>query len=250
MILRYLLQTYLLNHVMKCNLSHIRSYAALWILFFSFILLNGKTLNGQTFIKQQLSYPRVRQAYANKAGIVQQKLRSLSLDTASIEVQLRGYKTEKQLEIRVRKQGNSSWTTYATFDICAASGGLGPKIKQGDLQVPEGLYFIDRFNPVSAFHLSLGISYPNAQDKKRSAGQAPGGDIFIHGECASIGCLAMTNPVIEEIYLLCIWAKTAGQKQIPVQLYPFQMSDSKLNTQSKSPWFEFWKSLQMSYKNK
>lgn len=108
------------------------------------------------------------------------------------------------------------------------SGGLGPKRREGDRQVPEGLYVIDRFNPDSAYHLSLGIDYPNASDRVRSDPKNPGSDIFIHGSDVSIGCLAMTDPVIEEVYAMAVRAREAGQRRIRVDIFPFRMEPGEV----------------------
>lgn len=109
----------------------------------------------------------------------------------------RAFKQEKELEIWA---GARPLRLVKTYPILAASGILGPKLQRGDRQVPEGWYFINRFNPKSRFHLSLGLNYPNEADRIRSAGKDPGDDIFIHGSNKSIGCLAMGDPAIEEIY--------------------------------------------------
>ena len=134
------------------------------------------------------------------------------------------------------------------FPIAGMSGNLGPKRKEGDLQVPEGLYYIDRFNPQSRFRLSLGINYPNASDRIRSDKSKPGGDIFIHGDTKSIGCLAMTDEVIDQIYVLALEAKAAGQSQIPVHIFPFKLTERSLAPRQTSPWIEFWKELEPAYR--
>src|SRR5690606_32704350 len=96
--------------------------------------------------------------------------------------------------------------------------------------VPEGIYHVDRFNPNSKFHLSLGLNYPNASDKVRSDKTAPGSDIFIHGSNVSIGCLAMGNDPIEEIYAIATKAKTSGNK-IRVDIFPFRLTEENLANQ-------------------
>lgn len=110
---------------------------------------------------------------------------------------IRAFKQERELEIWA---GTRKLRLIKTYPILAASGVLGPKLQRGDRQVPEGWYHINRFNPKSRFHLSLGLNYPNEADQIRSAGRDPGDDIFIHGSNKSIGCLAMGDPAIEEIY--------------------------------------------------
>jgi murein L,D-transpeptidase YafK len=129
---------------------------------------------------------------------------------------------------------------------------LGPKRKEGDLQVPEGFYYIERFNPLSIFHLSLGINYPNEADKLKSNAPKLGKDIFIHGECTTVGCLPMTNDKIKEIYLYALAAKENGQTQIPVYLFPFRFSpENKANFYSEyadnQEFLSFWENLQEGY---
>jgi len=131
------------------------------------------------------------------------------------------------------------------YTVAGQSGALGPKLREGDGQVPEGFYKIDRFNPLSRFHLSLGLNYPNKRDKIVGDPERPGTDIFIHGNCVSIGCLAMTDPKIEEIYVLASEARKAGQAEIPVHIFPFRFDE---------PWppatpelTAFWKTLQPVY---
>jgi murein L,D-transpeptidase YafK len=107
---------------------------------------------------------------------------------------------------------------------------LGPKRRNGDRQVPEGFYHIDRFNPFSNFYLSLGINYPNPSDRKKSRAQRLGGDIFIHGSCVTIGCLPMTDDKIREIYLYAVHARNNGQTNIPVYIFPFRMTEGNFET--------------------
>jgi murein L,D-transpeptidase YafK len=132
---------------------------------------------------------------------------------------LRALKQERTLELWA-SNGGGPMALVRRYPIAAASGGPGPKRREGDFQVPEGVYRIDRFNPHSRFHLSLGLDYPNASDRVRS-GTRPGKDIFIHGNRVSIGCMAMTDPVIEEIYGACRSARNA--RSIPVHVFPCRM---------------------------
>lgn len=116
---------------------------------------------------------------------------------------LLAFKQEKRLELWVLEQNR--WQYLHSYPILAASGRLGPKLKEGDRQVPEGIYQIVLLNPHSLFHLSLKLNYPNEFDlnhARREGRDGLGGDIFIHGNAISTGCLAMGNKVIEEIYYL------------------------------------------------
>lgn len=139
---------------------------------------------------------------------------------------LRAFKHEKELEVWIKPASNNEYVLLRTYPICATSGRPGPKLKQGDLQVPEGFYHISVFNTKSKFHLSLGINYPNQSDRHFCDKDKPGGDIFIHGNCVSAGCLAMTNDYIREIFVLCNEAKNNGQEQIPIHILPFRFSSA------------------------
>ncbi|MDR1935412.1 MAG: hypothetical protein LBS49_07510, partial [Candidatus Accumulibacter sp.] len=131
-------------------------------------------------------------------------------------------------------------------------GKPGPKRRLGDKQVPEGFYHIDRFNPDSDYLLSLGINYPNAADKIKSGNRNPGGDIFIHGACVSVGCLPMTDDKIREIYLYAVYAKNSGQDRIPVYIFPFRMTDANMKSHAAKnagnpALIRFWKNLKKGY---
>lgn len=107
-----------------------------------------------------------------------------------------------------------------TYPFCASSGILGPKRKEGDRQIPEGIYYINHFNPVSNFHLSLGINYPNPSDKILSDPAQPGESFYIHGNCVTIGCIPISDDKIKELYILAVEAYNNGQVKIPVHIFP------------------------------
>jgi murein L,D-transpeptidase YafK len=136
------------------------------------------------------------------------------------EVFLRGIKREGQLEVWARDRKGDPFRLVKAYPVTAQSGGPGPKRREGDGQVPEGFYQVDRFNPRSAFHLSLGIDYPNASDRVLSDPKSPGFDIFIHGGKVSIGCLALGDPAIEQVYLIALESRT---RPIHVHLFPARM---------------------------
>lgn len=199
---------------------------------------------------KQLTYPRVREAYTQKEKALKTAIEQQHLSWGSFEMVLVAYKYEKELEIHVRKKGSDDkFQKFRTYAFCTLSGNLGPKRIQGDLQVPEGFYEVDRFNPSSQFHLSLGLNYPNASDKILSDPKKPGGDIFIHGDCVSIGCIPITDDLIKELYILCVEAREAGQKRIPVYLFPFKMTEEKYSAAvDRYPQFsDFWNNLKQGY---
>jgi murein L,D-transpeptidase YafK len=136
-----------------------------------------------------------------------------------------------------------------TFPILAQSGNPGPKHQEGDLQVPEGVYRIAVFNPESRFHLSLGLNYPNEADRARVDSRKPGGDIYIHGSAVSIGCLAMGDEAIEQIFLLAYDVKNAGQRELPVHIFPARMTGETWTAlRAKHPQHAaFWSELQPVY---
>lgn len=162
---------------------------------------------------------------------------------------IRAFKRERVLELWLKRGGR--FELFREYPICALSGGLGPKEKQGDQQVPEGLYVITRrnLNPYSVFHLSMNIGYPNAQDRRRGR---TGGDIMIHGNCVSLGCLAMTDAGIEEIYTLVQVAFTstsADSNGVPVHIFPFRLDGLELLRYWRWPHFDFWRKLKPIYDN-
>ena len=107
------------------------------------------------------------------------------------------------------------------------SGAMGPKRMEGDYQVPEGFYHINEFNPNSNYHLSLGLNYPNSSDRILSDSLRPGSAIYIHGNCVSTGCIAISDIPIEEVYILSTQARNQGQEFIPVHVFPVRYSNKK-----------------------
>jgi murein L,D-transpeptidase YafK len=163
---------------------------------------------------------------------------------------LRAFKNEEHLELWIKKDTTKSqYSLWKTYKICYVPGELGPKRKQGDLQVPEGVYWIDVFNPKSNFHLSLRVNYPNESDRLFADAEKPGGEIYLHGGCASTGCIPIKDENIEEVYLLALAAKKNGQENIPVHIFPCRMTDGKTeNLIGQNPKNRFfWENLQPIY---
>lgn len=205
-----------------------------------------------SFKTNQLTFSRVKQAYSSNEENVKTYLNSCGIDRDGFEVYLRCFKYEEVLELWAKNSPDKEYKLLKTYKLCGFSGTLGPKRKQGDYQIPEGFYHIDRYNPKSKFHLSLGINYPNSSDRLLSNKQKPGGDIFIHGGCQTIGCMPISDKWIEELYVYCVEAKNSGQKNIPVNVFPFKMDEEQLKTmkgayQELKPSFEFWDDIQKGY---
>lgn len=157
---------------------------------------------------------------------------------------LRLFKEENELELWVRNSG--SFELFKLYPICYYSGELGPKTRQGDGQSPEGFYFIRprQLNPWSDFHLSMNLGYPNQYE--RSHGYT-GDYLMIHGSCVSIGCYAMTDEGIEEIYTIAVKAFRGGQEYFRVHIFPFRMTDSNMEKNKDHEWYAFWENLKSGY---
>ncbi len=157
---------------------------------------------------------------------------------------LRIFKREFELELWMMRDGR--FHRFATYPICKWSGTLGPKLKQGDRQAPEGFYTVDKtaLNPNSAWHRSFNLGFPNAFD--RAHGRT-GSFLMVHGGCGSIGCYAMTNPVIDEIWHLVTSALGGRQARFQVQVFPFRMTERNLSRHAGSPLAPFWANLKTGY---
>lgn len=165
------------------------------------------------------------------------------------EVFIRAFKKEEVLELYARSVENEPFILLKSYDFCASSGVLGPKRKEGDRQIPEGFYHVDRFNPNSKFHLSLGLNYPNQSDRIKGDAEQPGSDIFIHGDCVTVGCIPLGDPTIERVYTLAEQAKHMGKKPIRVHIFPFKMEDKNIKEMEVDfpEHGDFWKELQVGY---
>ena len=208
----------------------------------------------QSFIEEQKRYPRVRQAFADKEQIVLDLLAKNSITSGNLNIYLRAFKKEKEIELWARNESDSLFSLIKVYDICRTSGIEGPKRKQGDMQIPEGFYHISRFNPASSYYLSLGLNYPNKSDRILGAKGKLGGDIFIHGSCVTIGCMPITDDKIKELYIFCIMAKNNGQTKIPVTIFPTKMSGSAYNSlkhkhRSNIDISGLWTDLENAYKS-
>jgi hypothetical protein len=152
----------------------------------------------------------------------QERCRAVGLDYPPARVRLLGLKAEKRLEVHAAA-AHGPWKPLASYAVLAASGGPGPKLREGDGQVPEGLYAVVLLNPNSRFHVSLRLDYPNDEDRaqgRRDGREHLGGDIMIHGGAASIGCLALGDPAIEEVFTL---AARVGIAQVDALILPHDL---------------------------
>ena len=142
-------------------------------------------------------------------------------------IYIRSFKYDRQLEVWVKADNKDQYQYLKTYKVCMQSGTFGPKRMEGDYQVPEGFYYINEFNPYSNYHLSLGLNYPNASDRILSDSLRPGSDIYIHGNCVSVGCIPINDLPVEELYVLASYARGNGQDFIPVHVFPVKYSEKK-----------------------
>ncbi|WP_417909317.1 L,D-transpeptidase family protein [Candidatus Electronema sp. PJ] len=180
---------------------------------------------------------------ANARPRVERQLAAKGLQLGA-PIFMRVFKQPKQLEVWLQK--GSKFSLFKTYPICAYSGRVGPKLREGDQQSPEGFYSVSagQLNPDSRYHLSFDIGYPNAVDREN---KRTGGDIMVHGKCISQGCLAMGNLQVEEIYLLAHQAFLKGQKQFNIHIFPFRMTKENVEKNRYSPWYSFWQNLREGY---
>ena len=160
---------------------------------------------------------------------------------------IRTFKETKELEIWIQKKGETKFSLFKTYPICTyGRQGLGPKLKEGDGMAPEGFYYVpkSKMNPNSKFHLAFNLGYPNKYDEAHAR---TGSALMVHGNCVSVGCYAMTDPGIEEIYTLTNSALNNGQKYFKVHCFPFRMSKENLRKHQDSKWIGFWKNLAEGY---
>lgn len=154
------------------------------------------------------------------------------------------FKEERKLELYA-KMGNE-FRLVNTFPICNFSGGLGPKRREGDFKSPEGFYSVDVRNlkPNSKYYRAINIGFPNDYDKAQGYS---GAYLMIHGECKSIGCYAMTNTYMDEIYRYVEAAFAYGQAQVNISIYPFRMTEQNLQRHRSSNYINFWRQLKPGY---
>ncbi len=176
-------------------------------------------------------------AFANKEAEVKALFTAAGLRFPPRQVLFRVFKEESELEVWATDDRREPLRQIATYTICAASGGKGPKTRSGDGQVPEGFYEIDFYKPRSDYYLALHVNYPNRRDRaRRSTGSA----IMIHGRCASIGCLAMSDDRIQELWVI---GRSLRSGRVQVHMFPQRAMDALVETTKRESLKPFWRSL-------
>lgn len=220
------------------------------ILVSAITLSTGKTMT-EDFKSAQSKHPRVKVALAEKGACIKRLFEQKKIPWPPRRVFLRAFKRERIIELWVSRTANGAFELLKEYSFCASSGSFGPKRRQGDGQIPEGFYHVDRFNPASNFYLSLGLNYPNQSDRILGASGKLGGDIFIHGDCVTIGCIPITDDLIKELYIIAVEARSAGQREIPAHLFPTRMNNSGMKFLEKqttdSALRAFWSNIKEGY---
>ncbi|MBI5648034.1 MAG: L,D-transpeptidase family protein [Ignavibacteriae bacterium] len=195
--------------------------------------------------------PRVAAARRATDSALTAAVRAAGVTRATLRLYLRVFKEERVVEVWAQR--GDGCVKLRQYRICGTSGEAGPKNEEGDGQIPEGCYTIDLFNPWSSYHLSMRIDYPNAADRARNPRtRRLGGDIYIHGMCVSIGCISISTEEIQELYILCSDARRAGQRGIPVHVFPCRMQGDvydvlRKNARNDADLLRFWTGLETVY---
>jgi murein L,D-transpeptidase YafK len=180
-----------------------------------------------SFVDEQKASYRMANVFNSKEEQLRKEFEQKGLEWPAKYIYIRSFKYDAQLEIWVKNNIKDKYKLFKTYKVCMQSGTMGPKRLQGDYQVPEGFYYINEFKSNSAYHLSLGLNYPNASDRILSDSFRPGSAIYIHGSCVSVGCIPVTDNEIEEIYILGSYARASGVDFIPVHVFPFRYSNRR-----------------------
>ncbi len=161
------------------------------------------------------------------------------------QAHVRIFKREHRLELWLRRSGGS-FVLFRSYDICTFSGELGPKLREGDRQAPEGFYRVGRaqLNPNSRHHLAFNLGFPNAYDTQLGR---TGSALMVHGGCSSIGCYAITDHSVDQVYAVVEAALGNGQDAVDVHVFPFALTEAALAAESASSWHPFWRNLKQGF---
>lgn len=157
---------------------------------------------------------------------------------------IRIFKAESELEVWMRK--GDAFVLHATFPVCHWTGSLGPKLREGDKQSPEGFYMIGQrqLRHRGRWREAFNLGFPNLHDKRLNR---TGSYILVHGGCSSTGCYAMTEPAAQVIHHLAAAALRGRQSQFQVHVFPFRMTDANMALHAANPWADFWRDLKAGY---
>lgn len=216
------------------------------------VLTNTGRVHAQ-FKTKQLSYSNVQKAYSTVQKHVDSTLKKHALQHEELQLYIQVFKLEKKVEVWAKNERDTALVIIDSFKICFSSGQMGAKRRRHDLQVPEGFYHINSFNPKSTNYLALGINYPNPSDRILGEKGNLGGNIALHGGCISVGCVPISDVGMSKLYIYCIEARNNGQIKIPVTIYPAEMTKDR-HQQFLADWFfnqvhyGLWSDLRTAYK--
>ena len=223
------------------------------LIFLVVFLLYPQNSKATSFSEIQRRYERFRTSEKERLPIIKELFKAKGLSLENAEVYLRAIKHDSTLELWDGNKGTHTFRLIRPYNICETSGMLGPKRRKGDGQVPEGLYVIDTFNPNSIFYSSLGINYPNASDRVLGKKGKLGGDIFIHGNCVTIGRIPIRDYHIKEGSIICGYARNSGQDNIEVHIFPTKFDSIGIKYLERhypdSSLHKFWDDLNPIYRH-
>jgi len=208
---------------------------------FPYCLAEDRATSRQTFLSSSNQGKRTVASVVDEIGdavlpTLQKRFKQAGAEYPPRDLTLLAFKEERSLEVWSKSKRGGESVRVATYRILGASGRMGPKIRQGDMQVPEGFYAITGLNPNSSYHLSLRVDYPNAEDRRiasREKRSHLGNDIFVHGDRVSAGCLAMGDAAIEEIFLLIAQVRPAA---IPILISPYDLRQEMRDHSGEKDW--------------
>lgn len=233
------------------NSSSIAELCSMWVIALIISLFFSFADEEPDFTQSQLENQRVRQALLENNQWINHLLDLNQISTDSFDVLIRAFKFEEDVELWAKNRDSSAFKLITQYKFCSNVGSLGPKRRQGDLQIPEGIYTLSKFNPNSNYHLSLKVDYPNKADSINGSSFDLGGMIFIHGGCNTIGCIPITDEKIKELYSLAFLAKSSGQAEIPIHIYPARLHSENMNLLERAgpsdELRDFWRSLALGY---
>lgn len=210
---------------MKLKLIYILLTA---ILFLVLYLMKSQIISLFFSSKEKQSVESIAKKYGSKVEIsLKNAFEKTNIDSTDFEMAILAFKKEQILEVVVRKNETENWKLLKKYPFTAFSGKIGPKLKNGDKQVPEGIYQMEYLNPNSKYHLSIKVNYPNAFDEEKAKLDRRtdlGGDIMIHGKSVTIGCIPVGDKNIEEIFILATKTKN---KHFPIIIAPHDFRTNK-----------------------
>lgn len=206
----------------------------IWRLLTVAVLLTG--LGGCLFSSSK--------AYAPLSDKAKAELQQMGLSLGA-PLYIRIFKLEAEMEVWMQK-ASGEYALFRTYPICNWSGDVGPKMREGDKQAPEGFYIVtaQQMNPNSDYYLSFNIGFPNAYDRAHGY---TGSYLMVHGGCRSSGCYAITDEAIQELYILAREAFAKGQREFPIHAFPFHMTQEAMAFRAGNKWEDFWKNLKEGY---